>query len=85
MAETVYILCALTSAACAVLLLRGYLRSKARLLMWSSLCFIALTLNNIVLFVDKILLPEKDLTLLRTGTALVGLVLLVFGLIWDAD
>lgn len=85
MAEAVYVLCALTSAACAALLLRGYARSRARLLLWSGLCFIAMALNNILLFVDKIMLPEVDLTLLRTGTALAGLLLLAFGLIWDAD
>jgi len=85
MAEAVYVLCALTSAACAILLLRGYVRSRARLLLWSGLCFIALTANNALLFVDKVILPEVDLSLYRTSTAMAGLLLLLFGLIWDAD
>jgi uncharacterized protein DUF5985 len=85
MAEAVYILCALTSAACAFLLLRGYQRSHARLLLWSGLCFIVLALNNVILFVDKIILPDVDLQILRISTAIAGLALLLFGLIWDVD
>ena len=54
MAETVYALCALTSLACAALLLRGYVRSRVRLLLWSGLCFAFLFLNNVLLFVDKV-------------------------------
>jgi hypothetical protein len=84
-AEAVYILCTLTSAACAVLLLRGYARSRARLLLWSGLCFILLALNNVLLFMDKVIFPNIDFWGWRTGTALAGLALLVFGLIWEAD
>lgn len=88
MAEAVYILCALTALACAVLLVRGYRRSRARFLLWSSLCFLALALNNVLLFVDKVIYADVDmptLALARTGVALVGLALLVYGLIWDAE
>ena len=48
----VYGLCVVTSALCAVLLLRGYAQSRVPLLLWSVLCFIGLTLNNVLLFVD---------------------------------
>ena len=58
MAEAVYILCALTSLACAAMLLRGYARSRARFLLWSGLCFVGLTINNVLLFVDKVVFPE---------------------------
>lgn len=88
MAEAVYILCALTALACAVLLVRGYRRSRARFLLWSSLCFLALALNNVLLFVDKVIYADVDMPMLalaRTGVALVGLALLVYGLIWDAE
>jgi hypothetical protein len=86
MAETVYVLCAVTSIACAVMLFRGYARSRMRLLLWSSLCFVGLALNNVLLFVDKVLLSETvDLQLYRSGTALAALTLLVFGLIWDTE
>ncbi|HEY1922149.1 MAG TPA: DUF5985 family protein [Tepidisphaeraceae bacterium] len=85
MAEIVYILCGLTSIACAVLLWRGYRRTRARFLLWSSLCFIGLAANNILLFVDLVLLPNVDLLMLRTVIALSGLVVLLYGLIWDAE
>jgi hypothetical protein len=85
-ASIVYALCALTSAAVAVLLLRGYARSRARLLLWSGLCFIGLTLNNLLLFVDKVILPDAvDLTLWRTATVVVSLSILLYGLIWDVE
>lgn len=86
MAETVYILCGLTSLVVAALLLRGYKRSGVRLLLWSGLCFVFLTVNNILLFVDKAL-PSlgTDFSLWRSSAALTGLVLLLYGLIWDAE
>ena len=85
MAETVYSLCAILSIACATLLVRGYFRSRARFLMWSALCFVFLAVNNLLLFVDKIMLPETDLALWRSAAALIAMLLLVVGLIWDAD
>lgn len=86
MAELVYVLCALTSAACAALLWRGYARGgRARFLLWSSLCFAGLALNNVLLFVDKVVLPDRDLSLWRTSAAVVGMLLLTYGLIWDAE
>ena len=87
MASIVYILCALTSAACAAMLLRGYLRSRARFLLWSSLCFVALFINNLMLMIDRVVIPQRTLfpAEWRTAVALVGLSLLVFGLIWDAE
>jgi hypothetical protein len=91
MAETVYVLCTLTSLACAVLLFRGYARSRARLLLWSGLCFVFLSMNNAFLFVDKVVLPAADdlwgvpFALLRSGSALAGVAVLVIGLVWDAE
>ena len=91
MAEAVYILCALTSIACAAMLFRGYARSHARFLLWSALCFIGLTLNNVLLYIDKVVLPDVtgfwglEFATWRAIAALVGLLLLVYGLIWDAE
>lgn len=86
MAEAVYILCALTSAACAVLLLRGYGRSGMRLLLWSGLCFVGLALSNVLLFVDLVLTgPDTDLSLWRILIALLGVATLLYGLIWDSQ
>lgn len=84
-ADIVYALCVLTSLACAVLLWRGYGRSRARLLMWSSLCFVGLALNNALLIVDLHVLPAVDLSIWRTLPALIGIALLVYGLVWDAE
>lgn len=85
MAEAVYILCALTSMACAVLLLRSYGRSRQRLLLWSGLCFVALAVSNLMLFVDLVVVPGLDLSLWRSSIALVGVATLLYGLIWDAQ
>jgi hypothetical protein len=83
MADLAYILCTFTSIACAALLLRGYNQSRSRLLFWSGLCFVGLALNNILLIVDLRLLPDVDLSLIRSLPALAGLLLLIFGLIWE--
>jgi hypothetical protein len=83
MADLAYILCALTSIVCAVLLLRGYKQSGLRLLFWSGLCFVGLALNNILLIIDIRVLPDVDLSHIRSLPALGGLLLLIFGLIWE--
>ncbi|RKH42266.1 DUF5985 family protein [Corallococcus llansteffanensis] len=85
MAEAVYILCALTSVACALLLLRAWRRTRVKLLLYSGLCFSILTLNNVMLFVDLVLIPEQDLSLARTCTSLLASGVLLFGLIWDVS
>jgi len=87
MAEAVYVLCALTSAACAALLLRGYRRSGHRLLFWSGLCFVALFFNNVFLVLDKVIYPgpQLDLSLVRTLCALLGVGTLLYGLIWESE
>jgi hypothetical protein len=82
-AETIYALCALTSLACALLLARGHRRSRARLLAWSSACFGLLALNNGLLFLDLVIVPTVDLSLLRHATALLAILLLLVGLVWD--
>ena len=86
MAEAVYLLCALTSGACAFLLLRSYFRSRSRLLVWSSLAFVGLAINNALLFVDLVLIPEGvDLSVARSITGLAALMVLAYGLIWEAE
>ena len=85
MEGAVYLLCATTARACAVLLMRGFCRRGVRLLLWCSLCFIALTAENVILFVDLIVLPEVDLSLLRTTVALAGVIVLLYGLIWESE
>ena len=85
MAEAIYLLCAATSVTCATLLLRAFLHYRTRLLLWSSLCFLLLALNNSLLFVDLIIVPYTiDLSIWRSVTALAGIGLLLFGLIWES-
>ena len=67
MTGSIYLLCAATSLACAGLLLRGYRRNRARLLLWSGFCFAGLTLENLLLFVDVIVFPRVDLALWRSA------------------
>jgi hypothetical protein len=84
MGGLVYLLCAATSFACTFLLWRGWKRSRVRLLLWTALCFVGLALNNILLFVDMVLVPGVDLSLVRNLPALAGLAVLLVGMIWDS-
>jgi hypothetical protein len=85
MAAAVYVLCALTSLACAVLLLRGYQARGVRLLLWSGLAFIGFAFGNSMLVVDRLVLgPEVDLSFWRSLPVLAGLVVLIYGLVWDS-
>jgi hypothetical protein len=79
----VYALCALTSATCALLLVRSYRRNRLRLLFWSAFCFIALAVNSVLVFIDLIVVPETDLGVVRSLVSLTGLAGLLFALIWD--
>lgn len=84
MASTIYSLCALVALLCAFLLLKAYGRQRYRLLLWSGLCFCGLTLNNALLVLDKVFLPQIDLSLSRTLVALASFAVLLYGLIWEA-
>jgi hypothetical protein len=84
-AVTIYVLCALTSLACAGLLLLSYRRTRHRLLFWSGASFVAMTVNNIFLVLDKIVFPDVYLLPVRQGSALVALLLLLYGLIYEKE
>lgn len=85
MEGVIYSLCALTALLCAILLLHAYRRSKYRLLLWGGICFFGLTLNNAVMIVDKFMLPFVDLYTCRLVIALLSMLVLLYGLIWDAE
>ena len=85
MAAVIYSLCALTAGLCTYLLLKAYRRGKYRLLFWSGICFAGLTLNNLLLVADKLVLPLVDLSVLRTSVALLAMGVLLYGLIWDVE
>jgi len=85
-AAAIYSLCAAVALLCAALLLRAYRRNRYRLLLWSGLCFAGLTLNNALLIVDKIFLPvQVDLSALRLAVSLMSVLVLLYGLIWEAE
>ena len=81
----VYILCFLTSSACALLLARSYWRTGMRLLLWSALCFFFLACNNFLVIFDLLIFPNTDFRLPRTLTSLAAVVVLLVGFIWDVE
>jgi hypothetical protein len=83
--KAIFALCALTALACAALLLRGYLRTRFRLLLWSGLCFVGLTANNVLLLLDKLVFTQVDLSTWRLLLGLVSVLLLVGGLVLESD
>lgn len=85
MASIIYSLCALMSLGIAVLLWRHYWKTRSRLLYWSAWCFTGLTVNNVLLVIDKIVLVEQDLSLIRQATALASLAMLVYGLVYEDE
>jgi len=84
-AASVYLLCLLTSLVCAGLLVRSWNRNRSRLLLWSAVAFVLLAVNNLLVVVDILLLPQIDLRLYRDLTSLVALAFLLYGFIWDAE
>jgi len=87
MASVFYGLCTLTALFCTVLLLRAYVRSRYKLLLWGGLCFLGLTLNNALLVVDKLIFPEPEINLFtwRLVAGLAGMLVLLYGIIFDAE
>lgn len=85
MSWIVYTLCALTAALCAALLLQSYARSRYRLLLWSGVCFAGLTVNNLLLVLDKLVFPDFDLSVWRSLVALAAMCILLYGLVWEAE
>ena len=84
MAVFVYLLCAAAALGCTMLLYRAYRRVDTRLLFWSAVCFACLTLNNVLVAIDLVVLPDVNLFLVRNATALAGILALLYGLIWEA-
>jgi hypothetical protein len=84
MNEAVYLLCLATSVLCAIMLARGYRRQRSGLLLWSMLCFVGLSLNNLLLVIDRMVVPTVDLSTVRAGSGLAAMALLVVGLVWES-
>ena len=80
-----YIMSALASIACTALLLRGFARSSSKLLFWSGLCFIGLSINNVLLVLDLLVIVDTDLSVLRLGSSLAAVLVLLYAFIWEAE
>ena len=85
MSSIIYGLCAAVALLCAVLLLAAWGRQHHRLLLWSGLCFTGFTINNVLLVLDKLVLPDADLGLWRMGVAVISIGILLYGLVWDSQ
>jgi hypothetical protein len=85
MADVVYSLCALTALLCTWLLIQAHRRRRSGLLLWSGLAFAGLTLNNLLLVLDKLVFLQVDLSVLRNVVALMAMVVLLYGLIWRSE
>ena len=84
MAVLIYVLCSITALICAVMLLLGSRRTGSRMLFWSGLCFAGLAFTNLVVVVDALrLFPHENFSSLRLGSALIALMLLLYGLIFE--
>lgn len=82
--QVVYALCGITSLACTVLLFNRYKKARVGLLFWSAVAFLAFTITNVLLFVDLVLVPDMDLSLLRNSITLAGTLVMVYGLIRES-
>lgn len=83
--SAVYLLCFLTSAACAWLLMRSYFRVRGQMLFWSALCFVLLAINNLIVILDMLVVRDIDLGIHRLVASLAAISLLVFGFVWRGD
>ena len=81
----IYSLCLLTCVICAWLLLRAHGRNGARLLLWSGICFVFLSVNNLAVIFDILVFPSADLQGIRHGASLAAVVTLLFGLVWESE
>jgi Family of unknown function (DUF5985) len=85
LSTVVYVVSFAASSACAWLLVRSYLRSRTRLLLWSVACFVCLAVNNLLVIVDLVIFPEIDFGLARQAVALIGISALIYGFIWEIE
>lgn len=83
--SSIYLLCFLTSVICLALLARGYRRSGVKLLLWTSIAFVAIAINNFFLFLDVVLFPNIDLMPYRVTSSFIGTAIMFYGLVWETD
>lgn len=81
----VYLMCFGACLLCTYLLARSYLRNRARLLLWSGLCFGLLACNSLLVILDILIFPSVDFSLIRSILSLAAVAVLLFGFIWDLE
>lgn len=81
----VYLLCFVTAALCAGLLVRQHRAAPSPVLLWSAACFVLLALSNLLVVVDRLILVEISLRTERLALTLVAVSVLLFGFIWKAE
>jgi hypothetical protein len=79
----IYLLCAAASLSCAALLARAYVRGRTRLLLWTSVSFGFLALNNLFLVADVLIFTSVDLYAWRAAATALALGALLYGFIWE--
>lgn len=77
----VYLLCFLTSLSCCLLLIRSYRRSRNKVLLWTAACFVLLAIDNLLVVIDLIVLPNIDLSVPRLLATLLAVSTLSIGFI----
>ena len=83
-AEAIYLLCAATSLLAAFLLWRQYRASRTMLLLWSTVAFAGLAINNVLVFVDLVVVPAAvDLSTVRAAAGAGAMLALLYGLIQE--
>jgi hypothetical protein len=75
----------LVAALCAVLLIRGFFRSRQPLLFWSSLCFVGLATTNVLAYFDLAAGDPPSMYTLRLVVSAASLLLLVYGLVFRSE
>jgi hypothetical protein len=85
MNPALYSFTCLTMLLCAVLLIRAYSKVRRRLLLWSGLCFVGLTISNLFVVLDLVVFRDIDLYTWRLGSTAASMMLLLYGLIWESQ
>jgi hypothetical protein len=82
-AKTIYLLCAAASLVVALMLLRQYLKSRTRLLLWSLVCFTGLAANNVLVYIDLVVYTGVDLSVYRSAAGAAAMAAMLYGLVWE--
>ena len=85
MPALIYSLCAVTSLLCAWLLFRAYRDQRITLLLWCGLFFAFQASNDFLLVIDKLVVPDIDLSVYRYGVGLMAVCVLLYGLIMQTE